>query len=56
MNKITPSENKHFKNIHTGDIYEGAIYLGIYDSIDNYVEVTEEEFQEWLNREVEEDA
>lgn len=52
MKKIIPSENKHFKNIYSGDIYEGAIYLGIYDSADNYVEVTEEEYQEWLNREV----
>lgn len=50
MNKIIPSENKHFKNIHTGDIYEGVVYLGIYDSADNYVEVTEEEYQEWLRR------
>lgn len=50
MNKIIPSENKHFKNIHTGDIYEGVVYLGIYDSADNYIEVTEEEYQEWLHR------
>ena len=54
MNKLTPSENMHLKNINTGDIYEGAIYLGIYDSPDNYVEVTEEEYQEWLNRDNEE--
>ena len=42
MNKITPSKNKHFKNINTGDIYEGEVYLGIYDSPENYIEVTEE--------------
>ena len=55
MNKITPSKNKHFKNINTGDIYEGEVYLGIYDSPENYIEVTEEEYQEWLNREIEEE-
>ena len=48
MRKITPTQNKHFKDIHTGDIYEGSIYLGIYDSELNYVEVSEEEYQEYL--------
>ena len=50
MRKLTPSLNKHFKNIHTGDIYEGSIYLGIYDSEANYVEVSEEEYQEYLKQ------
>ena len=48
MSKLTPNTNMHLKNIHSGDIYEGDIYLGIYDSADNYVEVTEEEYQEYL--------
>lgn len=53
MKKIIPSKNKHFKNINTGDIYENVVYLGIHDSADNYVEVTEEEYQEWLHRDEE---
>jgi hypothetical protein len=48
MRKLTPNKNKHFKNINTGDIYEGVIYLGIYDSAINYVEVSEEEYQAYL--------
>lgn len=48
MRKITPSANKHFKDTHTGDIYEGVIYLGIYDSESNYIEVSENEYQEYL--------
>lgn len=48
MRKITPSANKHFKDIHTGDIHESVIYLGIYDSESNYIEVSEEEYQEYL--------
>ena len=48
MRVLIPSANMHFKDKITGDIYEGNIYLGIYDSADNYVEVTEEEYQEWL--------
>ena len=48
MRKLTPNTNKHFKNINTGDIYEGTIYLGIYDSESNYIEVSEEEYQEYL--------
>lgn len=55
MRKITPSLNKHFKDIHTGDIYEGTIYLGIHDSSNNYVEVTEEEYQEYLKAQEVED-
>lgn len=50
MNKLTPSEGKHLKNIANGDIYEGTIYLGIYDNASNYVEVTEEEYQEYLKQ------
>lgn len=46
--KITPSANMHFKDINTGNIYEGSIYLGIYDSPSNYVEVSEEEYQAYL--------
>ena len=47
-NKLTPGKNKHLKNVNTGDIYESCIYLGIYDSKDNYVEVSEEEYQSYL--------
>ena len=54
MIELKPSAGMHLKDIHTGDIYEGTIYLGIYDSLDNYVEVTEEEYQKWLNREIKE--
>lgn len=47
-NKIVPEQGMHFKNIKTGDIYEGMIYLGKYDNANNYIQVTEEEYQEWL--------
>ena len=46
-NKLTPNENMHLKNVNTDDIYESCIYLGIYDDKDNYVEVDEEEYQEY---------
>lgn len=52
MRELKPSEGMHLKDIHSGDIYEGTIYLGIYDSAENYVEVTEEEYQAYLNRDV----
>lgn len=48
-NKLVPSDGMHLKNIISGDIHEGAIYLGIYDSKENYIEVSEEEYQEWIN-------
>ena len=45
-NCLTPSKGKHLKN-KEGQIFEGAIYLGCYDSKDNYVEVSEEEFDNY---------
>lgn len=48
LRKLVPSEGVHLKNINNGDIYEGAIYLGVYDDKANYEEVTEEEYQEYL--------
>ena len=52
-NKLIPSKGMHLKDIHSGDIAEGYVYLGIYDSLENYIEVTKEEYQEWLNRDIE---
>ena len=52
-NKLIPSENKHLKNINTNMIFEYEIYLGKYDTKDNYVEVSESEYQEYLKRESE---
>ena len=46
-NCLTPSKGKHLKN-KEGQIFEGSIYLGCFDSKDNYVEVSEEEYQEYL--------
>ena len=46
-NKLVPANGKHLKN-KDGQIFEGAIWLGIYDSKDNYVEVAEEEYQKWM--------
>ena len=46
-NCLTPAKGKHLKN-KEGQIFEGAIYLGCFDSKDNYVEVSEEEYQEYL--------
>lgn len=49
-NKLTPSAGMHLKNIHNGDVYDAYIYLGKYDSEDNYIEVSEEEYQAFINR------
>ena len=54
-NKLVPANGKHLKN-KEGQIFEGAIWLGIYDSKDNYVEVTEEEYQEYLTKPIEMEA
>ena len=46
-NKLVPANGKHLKN-KDGQIFEGTVWLGIYDSKDNYTEVSEEEYQKWL--------
>lgn len=40
--KLEPETNLFLKNIETGDIYEGAIYLPKEEYKDNYIEVDEE--------------
>ena len=52
-NKLIPSENKHLKNINTNMIFESIIYLGKYDTKDNYVEVSESDYQDYLKKESE---
>jgi hypothetical protein len=52
-NKLIPSANMHLKNINTNMIFESVIYLGKYDTKDNYVEVSESEYQDYLKKESE---
>jgi hypothetical protein len=52
-NKLVPASGKHLKN-KDSQIFESAIWLGIYDSKDNYVEVSEEEYQKWLEEQQDE--
>lgn len=45
--KLTPSVGYHISKIDKTEMYEGFIYLGKYDSVNNYIEVTNEEYEEW---------
>ena len=47
-NKLIPTTGMHLKDINSGEIAEGYIFLGIYDSPNNYIEVTESEYQQYL--------
>ena len=44
MTELEKPTNGHWKDIHTGDIAEGTIYLGKYDSPENYVAVSESDY------------
>lgn len=48
---IHPDEGYKLSNLDKTDMYEGSVYLGIYDSPDNYTEATIEEYSNWLNKE-----
>ena len=52
-NELIPANGKHLKNINTNMIFESIIYLGKYDTKDNYVEVSENDYQDYLKKESE---
>lgn len=43
--KLVPSEGKHLKNVSTGEVYEGEIYLSKSLKASDFVEISEEEYQ-----------
>ena len=45
--ELIPEEGYHLSNKDKTEMYEGFIYLGKYDSPDNYIEVNNEEYEEW---------
>lgn len=48
-NRKLVSSTGYIKDIKENIIYPNEIYLGIYDTKDNYVESTKEEYEEYLN-------
>lgn len=42
---LVPSEGKYLKCIATGEVYEGEIYLAKSLSANDFVEISEEEYQ-----------
>lgn len=48
VRRLEPSKGKHLRNKKTLDCFEGAIYLGAYDSADNYEEITDSEYKSYL--------
>ena len=48
-NRKLSSSTGYLKDIKENIIYHNEIYLGIYDTKDNYVESTKEEYEEYLN-------
>lgn len=43
LNKIESKEGYVFSNRDKSAVYDNVIYLGKYDSADNYIEITKEE-------------
>ena len=53
LNKIESKEGYVFSNRDKSEVYDTIIYLGKYDSADNYIEVTKEEATE-IRKQIEE--
>lgn len=51
---ITPEDGFKLSTLDKSQMYEGEIYLGKYDSADNYIEVTVAEYEEWIKSQQEE--
>ena len=51
--ELIPEEGYHLSNKDKTEMYEGFIYLGKYDSANNYIEVTNEEYEEWKRQQEE---
>ena len=53
LNKIESKEGYVFASKDKSEVYDNIIYLGKYDSADNYIEVTKEEATE-IKKQIEE--
>lgn len=51
--ELIPEEGYNLSNKDKTEMYEGFIYLGKYDSANNYIEVTNEEYEEWKRQQEE---
>lgn len=53
INKIESKKGYVFALKDKSEVYDNVIYLGIYDSSDNYIQITKEEAEQ-LKKELEE--
>ncbi|RHO48062.1 hypothetical protein DW115_06865 [Clostridium sp. AM09-51] len=44
--KLAPSEGKHLKNVVTGEVYEGEIYLAKSLKASDFIEIDDTEYQQ----------
>ena len=51
--ELIPEEGYHISNKDKTEMYEGYICLGKLDSKSNYIEVTNEEYEEWKRQQEE---
>lgn len=49
MKRLMPDKNMHFQKISNGEVYEGVIYVPDTLSVDDFKQITEEEYQKIIN-------
>jgi hypothetical protein len=49
INELIPTTGFHLKNIHTGEVFEGSICLAKSLTKEDFIEITEEEYQAIIN-------
>lgn len=45
---VSPEDGYKLSKADKSEMYDGSIYLGKYDTPNNYIEVTIAEYEEWL--------
>ena len=48
MKILVPDENMHFQKISNNDVFEGTIYIPDTLSIDDFIQITDEEYQKFI--------
>lgn len=51
---MIPAKGYHFSDTDKSEMYEGFICLGKYDVPENYIEVSDSEYEEWKRLKAEE--
>lgn len=54
VRKLKPAPGLHLRNIETGEVFEGLIYLAKSQTADDFEEITQEEYDRIVQEQIDE--